>query len=356
MYTPPVRPARKAFTLVELVTAASLMTVMMLGVVEIFGIVAQTAGDAEGIHFAQQQMRALFDRLHKDIRGMTREGYLTIEKGMVFPSGRGRSVTYDHSPESAAPPDRNYPQRYGADTLAFVTVGPCQSQMNDTPREAASAEVVYTNYVMTDGQEVLRVGDTNVTPRRGILARGLWLLAGTGTSTSLWGSQSQHQYLCHLFADENETLQAQQGGRGSATPPPPRIIASGGAADGALHVDPWLTEEAATTSSHPESLNRVMACCVSEFYVEAYVSSSAATSSNYFQADNDAALTYRWSQVYDASGEAIKYDTGEPIETWPQAIRVTVAIHDPGDSGEIPEGQNRFQGYAMQETFWLGDP
>jgi len=355
MHTPPARPARKAFTLVELVTAASLVTVMMLGVVEIFGVVVQTAGEAEGIHFAQQQMRALFDRLHNDIRGMTREGYLTIKKGMVIPPRAG--ATDYHYEETSAAHNRNYPERYGADTLAFVTIGPCQSQMNDTPRHAASAEVVYTNYVMTDGQAILRVDGTDVNPRRGILGRGLWLLAGTGTSTSLWGSQSQHQYLSRLFAEENAEVLNQQGGRGATIPPPPDIIGSGGAAaDGALQVDPWLSEQAKTVS-HPDSLSRVIACCVSEFYVEAFTPESMG--GNYFHAVHprkEATWTYRWANTYESGGEALKYDTGEAIETWPQAIRVTVAIHDPGDSGEIPEGQNRFRGYAMQETFWLGDP
>lgn len=353
MHTPPARPARKAFTLVELVTAASLVTVMMLGVVEIFGIVAQTAGEAEGIHFAQQQMRALFDRLHNDIRGMTREGYLAIEKGMVVPSGRGDSVTYQHSAGTAAPPNRSYPERYGVDTLAFVTVGPCQSQMNDTPPHAASAEVVYTNYVETPDQ-ILRVGDTDLSPRRGILGRGLWLLAGTGIPGP-WVGQSG-QYLSRLFAEENVKILNQQSGRGATTPPPPDIMGSGGAATtGSLHVYPWLSEQA-TTTSNAESLNRVMACCVSEFYVEAFTPESMG--GDYFHARDDAARTYRWADTYEYGGEPIKYGTGEAISTWPQAIRVTVAIHDPGDSGEIPEGQNRFRfrGYAMQETFWLGDP
>jgi len=324
---PTPRGARGGFTLVELVTAASLMTVMMLGVVEIFGIVVETASEAEGIHFAQQQARAFFNRLHTDIRGMTREGYLTIRKGAV--SGTG-AYTYQQNQSAAG-----NPQRYGADTLAFVTVGSCQSQMDDSPRHAACAEVVYTNHVETPSQ-MLRLNGDLVAPRRGILGRGLWLLSGIGGGGP-WSGQSSYQYLCDLFATENE-VPAPQG--------PP------GAAGTSLCVEPWVPQQA--PSSADPSLNRVMACCVSEFYVEALTPVS--TGGDYWHGDEDAARTYRWSDSFVSGGEPLKYLTGEKIETWPPAIRVTVAIHDPGETSDIPEGQKRFRGYAMQETFWLGDP
>jgi hypothetical protein len=354
MRTSPDRRARPGFTLVELVTAASLMTVMMLGVVEIFGIVATTAGDAEGIHFAQQQMRAFFDRLHGDVRGMTREGYLSIRKGAIQPSG---STNFIHRPDSAAPPSSTSLQRYGADTLAFVTIGTCRNQMDPTPRDANAAEVIYTNQILTDGEEMLRVDGLNVDPRRGILGRGLWLLAGSTTSASPWTGVSGQGYLCRLFAEENERILSQQGQGGVSQPPDPEIIGSGGAAaDGALRVEPWLSDRPAAGGANLDSLNRVMACCVSEFYVEAFTPVSM--SANYWHGGSDAARTYRWSDTYrSASGnDQLEYTTGETIETWPKAIRVTVAVHDPGESGEIPDGQNRFRGFVMQETFWLGDP
>jgi len=350
MRIPPGCTARKAFTLVELVTAASLMTVMMVGVVEIFGIVATTAGEAEGVHFAHQQMRAFFDRLNADVRGMTREGYLAIQKGMIVPSG---STNYLYREDSADGPNNGYPERYGADTLAFVTLGSCRNQMDGTPNESNAAEVVYTNYIMTDAQQILQVDGTDVGPRRGVLGRGLWLLGGTGTSGP-WSGQSG-QYLTQLFVDENETIQAMQNQGAITTPPVPEILQSGGAADGAIHVDPWLTARATTVGANPDSLNRVMACCVSEFYVEAFTP-ILDMGTTYWHGDDDAARTYRWSDVYESGGTALEYPTGEKIETWPMAIRVTVAVHDPGDAGEIPEGADRYQGFALQETFWLGDP
>ncbi len=347
------RPTRKGFTLVELVTAASLMTVMMLGVVEIFGIVATTAGDAEGVHFAHQQMRAFFDRLHSDIRGMTREGYLNITKGSVVPS---RAGSFAYQPNSAAATGTQSIRRYGADSLAFVTVGVCRSQMGSSPLESNAAEVVYTNQVKTDGQQILRVDGQDVTVRRGVLARSLWIMGSTATSTGLWSGQSEHGYLCHLFAEENERiLSLQGGGRGGSTPPPPELLSTRGAArEGAVHVDPWVADRAATAGSNPDSLNRVMASCVSEFYVEAFTPVSMGA--NYWHGGDDAARTYRWADTYESAGDTIRYNTREPIQTWPQAIRVTVAVHDPGKTGDIPDGQDRYRGVAMQETFWLGDP
>ncbi|MFO8014154.1 MAG: prepilin-type N-terminal cleavage/methylation domain-containing protein [Phycisphaerae bacterium] len=354
MRTSPDRRARRGFTLVELVTAASLMTVMMLGVVEIFGIVATTAGDAEGIHFAQQQSRAFFDRLHGDVRGMTREGYLAIHKGVVYPVG---SSGFRYREGSAGPSAGGSASldRYGADTLAFVTIGACRNQMDGTPREANTAEVIYTNQVLTDGETILRVDGLSVDPRRGILGRGLWLLAGSTTSASPWTGTSEHGYLCRLFTEENEQILAQQGQTGAGVSPEPDIMGSGGAAaDGALRVEPWLSDRAGAAGTNLDSLNRVMACCVSEFYVEAFTPRSM--SSNYWHGGDDAARTYRWGDTYQSGSDTLEYATGEPIETWPRAVRVTVAVHDPGEGGEIPDGQDRFQGYVMQETFWLGDP
>ena len=351
MRTASSRSPHRGFTLVELVTAASLMTVMMLGVVEIFGIVATTAGDAEGIHFAQQQLRAFFDRLNSDVHGMTREGYLSIRKGTIYPSGGTRFL---YQADSAGPEGTNSIQRYGADSLAFVTIGVCRNQMGNSPLESNAAEVVYTSHVKTQNQDVLRVDGLDVTPRRGILARGLWITGSTATSSGLWSGQSEHGYLCHLFTEENENVLSLQG-QGTSTSPPPELLDTRGAArDGAVHVDPWVSDRAATAGSNPDSLNRVMACCVSEFYVAAFTPVSMGR--DYWHGGDDAARTYRWADTYESGGDAIEYATGEAIQTWPPAIRVTVAVHDPGESGDIPDGQDRYRGFVMQETFWLGDP
>jgi len=344
------RPSRKAFTLVELVTAASLMTVMMLGVVEIFGIVVQTAGDAEGIHFAQQQLRAFFDRLNTDIRGMTREGYLSIKKGYIDASGSSAS----YRAESAL----GQGDVYGADTLSFVTIGVCQDQMGTTGAQlgGTASEVVYTNNVPTDGSgtRILQVDGQNVSPQRGILARGLWIIDGDPAAGGYWNSKSAHGYLCQLFAAENEKIMNMSG---KTTEQEPDLVKTGSARKGAVTVTPWIPEDAGANLAHPGSLNRVMACCVSEFFVEACTPVSSGASTTYWHGDDDADRTYRWSETFqESSGDSLEYDSGHPIESWPAAIRVTVALHDPGESTEIPQGQNRYHGYAMQETFWIGDP
>jgi hypothetical protein len=349
------RQARRAFTLVELVTAASLMTVMMVGVVEIFGIVAQTAGEAEGVHFAQQQMRAFFNRLHSDIRGMTREGYLSVQKGLIH-GARGRGSTqYAFQAQAANPPIRTYPETYGADTLAFVTIGTSRNQMGGQPTEANAAEVVYTNQVRTDGHEILRVDGVDTNPRRGVLCRGLFLLGGSTASGGPYSGTSAQGYLCRLFAEENSKILGQQSGRGATAVPEPDIMTSGSpAADGAIHVDPWVSDRGAVAGTNPESLNRVMACCVSEFYVEAFVPTSM--NSEYWHGEESPKPTYRWASSYESQGDPLQYQSRDAIESWPPAIRVTVAVHDPGEGGDIPEGQDRYRGYAMQEIFWLGDP
>ncbi len=337
---PVPRTAKRAggFTLVELVTAASLMTVMMLGVVEIFGIITTTANEAEGIHFAQQQMRAFFDRLHADIRGMTREGYLIIRQGRL----REQGDSYSYEPQPAAD-ELGTGGAYACDTLAFVTVGPQRSQLRDPPVEANCAEVVYTNYVKTPNQ-VLQVpgvggGTKYLTPRRGILARGVYLLDGDsrrGSGAPAQEDQSFWDWLCDLFSEANPPLTQNLAIQ--------TVLRRAGG--NYLTVWPWLEQRSAsgfvTAPNMAGTLNRVMACCVSEFYVDVF--DPEHTDNQWFRADDE---LYVWSKEFQADSWR---------QTWPRAIRVTVAVHDPGDTSEPPPGQSRFRGYAMQETYWLGDP
>jgi len=327
------RACKPGFTLVELITAASLMTVMMMGVVQVFAIVSETATEAEGIHFAQQQMRAFFDRLHTDMRGMTREGYLQI----IHKTERDTITTPDGRTSSGP---------YSMDTLAFVSVGPCQTQMGDhsPPKRGACAEVVYTNHVKTPSA-VLTVdsgGRSNrLAARRGILGRGCWLLNGSPGTSSDTTSESNFAYLGELYRVENEST-----GGGSAD----RI---GLNPDGHLTVWPWLGSDA-SPPTQPQSLNRIMACCVSEFYVEVFDPSdyggTANASGDLFEnAPEGAQYKYTWSDL-PTSASRTEFDG------WPRAIRVTVAVHDPDDGTTLPRDQKRFRGFAMQEVFWFGDP
>jgi len=325
------RAAQAGFTLVELITAASLMTVMMLGVVQVFAIVSETATEAEGIHFAQQQMRAFFDRLNTDLRGMTREGYLQI-------------IHNTHRDTISTPDGRTSSGPYSADTLAFVTVGPCQTQMTEPSRakHGACAEIVYTNYVKTPS-DVLSINsrgeEKRLDARRGILGRGAWLLDGNLGGASDTDSESAFRYLCDLYRAENEpagTLSDRIGKKG-----------------GSLTIWPWLGSDEAP-SEQPESLNRVMACCVSEFYVEVFDPSdyggTAGASGDLFEsAPEDMTYKYTWSDQPTTSAR-------NAPDGWPRALRVTVAVHDPDDSSTLPRDQKRFRGFAMQEVFWFGDP
>jgi len=313
---------RRGFTLVELVTAASLMTVIMLGVVQVFGIIMQTTSDAEGIHFAQQQLRALLNRLHNDLRGMTREGYLKIRR---VPAAQTKDYL-DTGP-------------YSRDTLAFVTIGQCTSAFDPQPYEGTAAEVVYTNNVLTPNQ-ALKVETRDVDARRGILARGQWMMTGKpGGNAGPWDDDSRLKYCCDLFADQQRTV----GGMGAGQD---RVSSAGQQ----VRVEPWIATEG--PPPHPGTLKRVMACCVSEFHVEIFEpdASGAPGSTGYFES-TISPRNYTWSWRPDPAGT---------IKTWPRALRVTVAVHDPSDA-EPPQRDSggkvkRFRGFALQEVFWLTDP
>jgi hypothetical protein len=303
---------------VELVTAASLMTVLMLGVVQIFGIITTTATEAEGIHFAHQQGRALFNQLRNDLRGMSREGYLQITNTLkTDPQGTGQ---------------------YRADTLAFVTVGSCiSSGWSGNPYDGAVSEVVYTTNVLTD-QTLWRInaaaGEVAVYPRKGVLGRGQWILSATedaGAAADL-DDRSGAAYLFEMFSDQ--------------PPSNPKGLDRKAKQSGPqLRIWPWLTE--AAVSAHPESLRRVQGSCASEFFVEAFNVKPTTTNDNWKSVTKD----WRWSTKPTTT-------TGTPdrLEVhWPTAVRVTVAFHDPADNSAVKANQ-RIRGVAMQETFWISDP
>ena len=212
--------ATRAFTLVELVTAASIMTIIMIGVVEIFAVVTQTATDAEAIHGAHQQMRATLDRLNRDIRGMTREGPLRISN--TLPAGTNAAAEY-HS-----------------DALAFVSVGKHFGTFNQTCR-AGAAEVLYTTNVTTP-DVFLKIGTNPVDYRRGVLARSTWLMFGTEGTAAENEDTNKVAWLGELFG----------------SPAKARPV-------GPTKVIPFLP---ATGASPDASVRRVMTTGTSEFFVE----------------------------------------------------------------------------------------
>ena len=336
-----MRPfAQRAFTLVELVTAASLMTIMMIGVVQVFGIITQTAADAEGLSFAQQQARVLFDRLNRDVRGMTREGYLYIAHNAISPSGTDRyirattaQVPTDPDPWDPAPGTVTPSKSYFCDTLAFVTIGQCWSvwwsaddPQTNTRRGApgAAAEVVYTSNVPTP-TNVLQASCFGVAPkenpRKGILARGQWM----------WDENRQNPGTAAENSDKPDTATLADL---FATP------TKGRPTKGAfVCVWPWRVGE--STANTP-SLRRVVSSCVSEFYVEVFNP----------KGDDDATDALQWKMAATRTPVTHRW---KQLASWPRAIRVTVAFHDPADRKPIRSAA-RAQGYAFQEIFWLTDP
>ena len=271
----------RAFTLVELVTAASIMTIIMIGVVEIFAVVTQTATDAEAIHGAHQQMRATLDRLNRDLRGITPEGYLKIT-----------TATNGN---------------YHTDALAFVSVGRHFGAYDPENCQAGAAEILYTTRVRTP-VDFFKIGTNLVDARRGVLARSAWLMGGQPERAQEKQDGSKAAYLGELYASLSGTGTAPLWvGRAYTT------------------VVPFLPGDTGTPDA---SVRRVMTTGTSEFFVEYWDNASS-------EWKNETKI------FYPGAGD------------WPRALRVTLAVHDPDDRGPLPAG-GRFEGYALQEVFWIG--
>lgn len=292
------------FTLVELVTAASIMTIIMIGVVEIFAVVTQTAAEAEAIHGAYQQMRATLDRLNRDLRGITREGPLRISN--TLPAGT------------------NADAKYHSDALEFVSVGRHFGTFDQTCR-AGAAEVLYTTNVETppdftttdDYFLKIEVGgeDQPLDHRRGILARSAWLMPGKAFPCDEPPTPEEIQSL-----EAQDLSKVAWLGELFGSPTKARPV-------GPTKVVPFLP---ATGASPDASVRRVMTTGTSEFFVEYWNGSD-------------------WQ--HPPPGETRTFNPGD--SDWPLAIRVTLAVHDPDDRGP-PPASGRYKGYALQEAFWVG--
>jgi hypothetical protein len=411
--------ARRAFTLVELVTAASLMTVIMVGVVEIFSIVTQTAGDAEGMVFAQSQARAFFDRLHNELRGMTREGYLRIVHNSInaIPDASGRYVLAGPQPTTGDPkvinngdkPNADLADRYyAADSIGFVSVGQFSSTFTQTNLNPSLAEVLYSNNVISS-KTVLSVSTTAaggsaygngvaVNPRRGILARGQWLFGvGQAASANDLVDNGAAKFLSDMLATQPAPAKFSPSPTVAAAVWPTTALdrvsiakTNPGMSAGYLMVTPWISQLG--MDDRPPTLRRVLASCCSEFYVEAYDpggsqdlpvplnfpsganpllwGSAAGRGTTAFTslpmmvngaAVNDVAFywsTNQWPIAKTNTYPAGSATTFSNLRTWPKAIRVTIALHDPSETRPLSatSTDKRFRGMAMQEIFWITDP
>jgi len=321
----PRKPAA-AFTLVELITAASLMTVMMLGVVEIFGTVTTAATKAEAQNFAYQQLRSCLDALNQDLRGLTHEGYLAFRGASLTESSDWSTFTW--SPANFRTSGVPTATDYAFYSLGFVSVGQWVGTWN-TSANANAAELLYTNSVFTNPDLSAPNGRLNIEgrcldPRRGILGRGVWLLngqapgSGSPQERDYWASSSC--FLAQLIT--TSTLR-------------PVTSSSDTLSDWSnLQIWPWLAASKTVDGGTDKiaGLSRVMASCVSEFRVD------------------------RWLP-YNTYWTATSYtylSTGN-YSPWPTALRITIAAHDPKSSEPKPANQNRFQGYVLQEVYYLGD-
>jgi hypothetical protein len=333
---------RRAFTLVELVTAASLMTVMMLGVVQIFGFITQTASDAQGLVFALEQERALLDTIHRDLRGLDRTGYLRIQTTDIKPDGSTGSFSRPLVPR-VIPPEgqpvfwQSPIDWYCNDLLAMTTVGSFWEKRTDDRTAAAEtatgAEVVYSSDVKTPDAR-LRVGSGMSAPqvdqRRNLLARGVWVFRGTDNWTGNWQGAG---------TDMDVRSKADVMARLAGTANMDRVSSVAGVGGFVSPIAVWPI----TGSGAPQyswTLRRVATSCTSEFFVEILDVSSDSSVKWARQA-----LTVR----PQAAGAATVVDC-------PRAIRVTVAVHDPNDTKPAVGMSKRYEGYALQEVFWIGDP
>lgn len=338
---------RRAFTLIELITAASMMTLMMLGVVQIFGIITETASQAQGAAFAMEQGRALLDAMYRDIRGFDRTGYLKIQKSDTDASGVPGTYT-DPGVPATAPLQEGVPVMSGAnavtwystDCLALTTVGYFTGQKAETNR-ATGAEVVYSSNVLTpDKRFTLKPSATpNVDPRRGVLARAVWLLGPTGGTTKNDSDISAAAVLADLGSGKTPDRLSMPAPEGADT------VAL---AVSPVQITPLLTRGTTSTNfatTNLWQLRRVAACCISEFMVETFedVASGSTTTPQWTRR--------AWTVVPIGPNSSASAD-----KLGPGAIRVTIAIHDPADRKPSTGASGRYEGFALQEIFWFSDP
>jgi len=339
------RPTR-GFTLVELITAASLMTLMMLGVVQIFAIITETASQAQGNAYAMEQGRALLDAIHRDIRGFDRSGYFKIRRSDTNETGGAETLHADPIVPTARP-NPGIPIMssanitwYSTDCLALTSVNYWEGIYGHTtnPRRTTGAEVVYTANVKTpDIRFKVGLSAQTVDPRRGLVARGAWLVdsasAGDGSDTS---DASKAVVMADLASGKTDDRLKLPDGKDLAT-----------LAVSPIKVTPLSTAAGwqSVSGNNVWQIQRVAACCTSEFLIESLDTP-----------DTGAGSATKWSRnEYTVTPIPPGVTTGIN-KACPQAIRVTVAIHDPSDKKPSTGPSRRYEGFALQEVFWISDP
>jgi type II secretory pathway pseudopilin PulG len=345
-------PPTRGFTLVELITAASLMTLMMLGVVQIFAIITEAAGQAQGNAYAMEQGRALLDAIHRDIRGFDRSGYFKIRKSNTKEDGTPGTPVADPGVPTTWPKP-GVPVMSGAtygitwyatDCLALTSVNYWEGQKGGTPlRQTTGAEVVYTANVKTPDTR-FKVGSSTQTvdPRRGLVARGAWLVGGASATSD--GSDTSDGSAAVVMADlasgkKDDRLKLPAGKDLVALAVSPIKVAPLSTAAG------W-----ATLTGDVWQVRRVATSCTSEFLIETLDTPDTGPGSATWSPRSVAGVMKEYTVTPIAFGMA------GINKACPQAIRVTVAIHDPSDKKPSTGPSSRYEGFALQEVFWISDP
>jgi hypothetical protein len=270
-------------------------------------------------------MRGLFDQLHRDLRGLTRDGYLRIEANWSIPEKKpdlGPNVWQMCEPVATKPGA----EAYAVYTLAFTSVGQWGPTFTGQVGEpGAVAEVLYTSFTKTPDDYLNLAGrkwantpePIREDPRRGVLSRAIWVMDGVNRQgAGLWYNCSDAAFLAEIL-----------NGQRSRYPDP--------------HVPVAPLAAGLPPPVNADSLRRVMVTCASEFYVEYWLEE--------WKADH-------WEGRWESATK--EWNRDSPV--WPKALRITAVVHDPGDIGpaELDSSGNpkRHRGYALQEVFWLGDP
>jgi len=280
------------------------------------------------------------DAIHRDIRGFDRSGYFKIQVSDTDVSGLHGAFTDPGIPSTPPAPGvhifwENPITWYSSDCLALTSVGFAEGQNNTTIKRATGAEVVYTTNVRTPVSR-LTVNNNKVDPRRGVLARAAWIIGPkdvTGTT-----SNADDTSAARVLADI---------GLGTGRTPdrlnrPEGKDATNALAVSPVQVTPILTGGGATSGGNIWQVRRAAACCASEFRIDALEIITSGT---------PAVARTQWTR----RPWAIMPVTSADAEC-PRAIRVTVAFHDPADKRPTPGASGRYEGYALQEVFWIGDP
>lgn len=288
------------FTIIEMIVAAVTVTVVMLGLIQVFRMATDAVSGASDAQEAYQQARGIFEMLRRDLAGLTKDGYLRIRKKELRGKAGGETAGF-----------------YSVDCLAFTSTGthPGVSPGISENIMAPAAELVYTTLAITPGKSWLSFPweSSPHSIRKGILARQVLIVY----SDALVDPVKQYKHDVSK-ATSLMQLQAPELRYGSYY----------------IYEYPYSAEHKYTSRSY--LLDRILATRVGEFRVE-YLPDASDT---WIRGPSSGSITWAGSSV-----------------DWPRALRITVVIFGPEDNAPPAESPNfvnsKFRGYVFQEIFDL---